>query len=178
MKDIHLKLSPLIKYCIVILLLLGLPILGYAQKKKDIKTIEVSTKDFSDLSPGNQIIVGAKVITHGGKEKSTKTVYGGKMGWNKFNVHVTGGTFSNGILTVESDLLKIRDHVVMLVISDTKNEKTSVTKTFKLNFKSPQTCRTNGKTGDEGKDGEDGLDGKKTDIQNISDMIIMNTFTR
>ncbi len=139
---------------------------GLAQKKRDIKTIEVSTKDFKNLSPGNQIIVGAKIVTHGGKEKSTKSVYGGKLSWGKLHVNVTGGTFMNGVLTIETDVQKIRDHVVMLVISDAKTKKVSVTKTFTVNFKAPQICNIKGKTGESGKDGEDGQNGTKTEDGN------------
>jgi hypothetical protein len=156
----------LIKSSLIIILCFFWISEGISQKKKDIKTIEIKTEDFQNLSPGNQITIGAKTITHGGKEKSTKTVFDGKLGWNKLNVTVTGGSFSNGIITVEQDLLKVRDHLVMVVVSDAKTKKVSVTKTFKIDFKAPQVCMINGKVGNEGKEGADGANGKKTDDGN------------
>lgn len=142
---------------------------GHAQKKKDIKSIEIKTENTEKLSPGSRFQVGASTTLYNGKTKATKEIYDGNLNWKKLKVDVVGGSFKDGYITVSDDVLKLKDHKVTVIVSDAEKNKVSESLSVTLNFMAKQTCDLSGKAGDSGLDGSDGTDGSKNETGDGTD---------
>lgn len=126
---------------------------------KTVKDISMMATEKPALAPGSTFEIGMTAVLEDGKEMKTTGLADGKVKWGNYVVTVTGGTFSNGTVTINYDPRKIPGYKVSVKCALFKDTTRFKTMDWSLNFVASYVANFDGKRGDAGKYGAKGQTG-------------------
>ncbi len=128
---------------------------SFAQKKRDYKSIEIVFEPSDERFPGKTLKMGLKVTLYNGKERETRGILKGSLSWKKFTVNVDGGTFKNGVLTLNGRPGTNNPHAVIVDVESEQYPNVKARKEITLNYKGTVVATFRGRDGQKGAQGDD-----------------------
>jgi hypothetical protein len=127
---------------------------------KKITSIALSAGEKPVLAPGGEISIGMTATLEDGKEMKTQGLLEGKVKWGNYIVTVTGGTFYEGTIRINSDPRKIQGYKVSVKCALFKDSTQFKTMDWTLDFVANYTANFDGAAGENGKWADKGATGR------------------
>jgi antitoxin component YwqK of YwqJK toxin-antitoxin module len=145
-------------FCIVLLSLQN-----SALSAKEFASLEIKTEEAPNITLGQTIRIGIVALTDKGKEfKTPGFLTPGilkMVEWTQFKIEVEGGTFSDGAITISSNLSEIKNYQVKIKASSIDNPEIKNELILTLNFRGTTLASFEGTEGREGREGKSGPKG-------------------
>jgi hypothetical protein len=126
-------------------------------------SLEIKYPETPNIALGQKIPIGIVAMTDKGKEFKTPGFLAPGLlktaEWADFTIAVTGGTFSEGAVTISSNLSEIKNYEVKITASSVKNPEVKTELIIKLNFKGTTVAAFDGVYGKGGRQGAMGAKG-------------------